>query len=130
MGRRHRPGTRGHPPARTLTVVRRVLPLVVVVLLATACSGGGGDAGPTSTSAPDTTAVIEVTTPPPVTEAVPETTIARGTPRTPTTQLTAMGPGSAQILGTVNGPEGPVTGAVVKVERFVGDAVAVADIRT
>jgi hypothetical protein len=41
-----------------------------------------------------------------------------------------MGPGSAQILGTVNGPEGPVTGAVVKVERFVGDAVAVADIRT
>lgn len=108
--------------------MRRLPPLVVAALfLATSCSGGSDDAPPTTTSSP--TSVVEVTAPP-VTETVPETTVPRGTPRTVTTLSTAMGPGAARIVGTVNGPEGPVTGAIVKVERFVGSEVATADVRT
>lgn len=111
--------------------MRKVLPLIVAALLATACSSGGDDDEPDPTSTtPETTAVIEVTTAPPTTEEVPETTIARGSPRTVTTQSTAIGPGTARIVGTVNGPEGPVDGAIVKVERFVGSAVASAEVRS
>jgi len=111
--------------------VRRVLALVVAALVATSC-GGGGDKKPKepTSTAPETTAVIEVTTAPPATEAPPETTVPRGSPRTVTTQATAMGPGTARIVGTVNGPEGPVTGAIVKVERFVGSGVAIAEARS
>ena len=107
--------------------MRRLVLFVVAALVATACGGGSDDKDddPTPTSAPSTTAVVEVTTAPPDTEAAPETTVARGTPRTNTTAVsTEMGPGTARIVGTVNGPEGPVTGATVKVERFVGAAVA------
>jgi hypothetical protein len=98
--------------------------------LATAC-GGGSDKKSSSTTVPggtpETTAVIEVTTEPPTT-APPET--VKGTPRTVTTLSTAMGPGGARIVGTVTGPEGPVTGAVVRVERFVGSAVANTEVRS
>jgi len=109
--------------------MRRILALVLAAMLVTACSGGSDDkSSPTTSPSPDTTGVIDVTTAPPTT-ATPETTI-RGTPRTVTTLTTTMGPGTARIVGTVNGPEGPITGAVVKVERFVGSAVATADVRT
>lgn len=108
--------------ARPVTVL-----LVVAGLLAASCSGGSDDETAAATT---TTAVIEVTTAPPTSETVPETTVPRGAPRTTTTQPTAMGPGSARIVGTVNGPEGPVTGAIVKVERFVGSEVATADLQT
>ncbi|MEA2715721.1 MAG: hypothetical protein QOI99_38 [Actinomycetota bacterium] len=109
--------------------MRRVVPLVAVLLLATSCHGKSADKAATG---PTTTATVVVdTTAPPATEPVPETTIARGTPRPATTAVpTAMGPGTARITGTVSGPEGPVTGAVVKVERFVGSEVATADVRT
>jgi hypothetical protein len=106
----------------------RVLVLVATVLLASC--GGGSDDDTAPTTVPETTAVIEVTTVPPTTAPVPETTVARGNPRTATTQVTTMGPGNARLVGTVTGPEGPVTGAVVRVERFVGDAVATADVRS
>jgi hypothetical protein len=109
--------------------MRRVLALAVVALLGASCGGGSDDPSP-DTTAPATTAVIEVTTVPPTTAPVPQTTIARGSPRTSTTQATTMGPGNARLVGTVNGPEGPVTGAVVKVERFVGSEVATADVRS
>ncbi len=113
--------------------MRKVLLLLVAAVLATSCGGGGDDESeptPTTSPIPDTTAVIEVTTAPPTTEEEPETTIARGNPRTATTLSTAIGPGTARIVGTVNGPEGPVTGAVVKVERFVGTVVAQAEAQT
>jgi hypothetical protein len=113
--------------------VRRLVILVVAALVATACGGGSddNDDDPSPTSVPPTTAPIEVTTAPPTTEAAPETTVPRGTPRTNTTALsTEMGPGTARIVGTVNGPEGPVTGAVVKVERFVGPAVATVQVQS
>ncbi len=109
--------------------MRRLILLVTATLVATAC-GGGSDKPTTTTSTPPTTAVIEVTTAPPPTEPAPETTVPRGAPRTVTSQSTAMGPGTARIVGTVNGPEGAVTGAIVKVERFVGSAVATAEVRS
>ena len=110
--------------------MRRLLLLLVAALVATSCGGGGGkdkDPAPTTTS---TTAVIEVTTAPPTTEAVPDTTVPRGSPRTVTSLATEMGPGTARIVGAVNGPEGPVTGALVKVERFVGSAVATVQVQS
>lgn len=42
----------------------------------------------------------------------------------------ALAPGSSRITGTVRGPDGPVGGAVVRIERFVGDTSARADIIT
>lgn len=47
-----------------------------------------------------------------------------------TTTTVAMGPGRATMSGLVNGPEGPVPGAVVHLERLVGDAVATMDVLT
>ena len=42
----------------------------------------------------------------------------------------ALGPGTARLAGSVIGADGPVPGAVVRVERLVGDAVATADVTT
>ena len=50
----------------------------------------------------------------------------RGRNRTTVT----MGPGQARLTGTVVGPDGPVSGAVVHAERFVGDAAASAEVTT
>ncbi len=47
-----------------------------------------------------------------------------------TTTTIAIGPGRATLQGVVNGPEGPVPGAVVHAERLVGDATAVLDVTT
>ncbi|MDP8976758.1 MAG: carboxypeptidase-like regulatory domain-containing protein [Actinomycetota bacterium] len=46
--------------------------------------------------------------------------------RTRTTVVLA--PGGARLGGTVVGPDGPVAGATVRVERLVGDAAASADV--
>jgi hypothetical protein len=47
-----------------------------------------------------------------------------------TTTTVAMGPGRATLSGVVNGPEGPVAGAVVHAERLVGEAAATMDVVT
>lgn len=47
---------------------------------------------------------------------------------TTTTTGPEIGPGPATLAGRVEGPEGPVAGATVRVERLVGDAVASADV--
>lgn len=39
-----------------------------------------------------------------------------------TTTAPAVGPGPASLNGTVTGPNGPVPGATVQIDRFVGDA--------
>ena len=106
-----------------------MLALALATLLVTACSGGGDDdeAAPASTTPATTPALVVTTAPPPTT--TPPTTV-KGTPRTSTTLATTIGPGTARIVGTVNGPEGPITGAVIKIERFVGSAVATADVRS
>ncbi len=60
------------------------------------------------------------TTPPPDYAGV-ELSRARGTT---TTTLPSLTPGTASLRGTVLGPNGPVAGAVVGIDRLVGDAVA------
>ena len=47
-----------------------------------------------------------------------------------TTTAVPVGPGGATISGTVIGPNGPVPGAIVHVERLVGDAVGAIDVAT
>jgi hypothetical protein len=102
----------------------RLLPvsLVLLVLAATGCTGAGVD--------------FEPLPPPPV---VPETTTttavdfsAIGLPGVVgrTTTTLAVGPGAASVGGTVSGPDGAVDGAVVRIERLVGDARASADVLT
>jgi hypothetical protein len=51
---------------------------------------------------------------------VPEAPVNGSTPTT----AVAIGPGRATINGDVLGPNGPVEGATVEVQRFVGDATA------
>ncbi|MGH9190033.1 MAG: carboxypeptidase-like regulatory domain-containing protein [Acidimicrobiales bacterium] len=104
---------------------RRLAALVgLVVLAATACGGGGDDPGPTTTAA---------TLPPPSSTSPPTTApviTLPGAPRTSTTVPVSLGPGNASLSGTVVGPDGPVEGAVVRVERLVSRNPAVADLRT
>jgi hypothetical protein len=106
-----RSGSRGRAGAIAL--------VVAAALLNGACSGGGGgdSAAPSTTAGPPTT-------PAPSTTGAP-TTVATlpGVPRTTTTLTSALGPGNARLTGVVNGPEGPVPGAVVQVERLFGDEV-------
>jgi hypothetical protein len=47
-----------------------------------------------------------------------------------TTTTIALGPGGASLKGVVSGPEGVVPGATVRVERLVGDGVAMAEVIT
>ena len=47
-----------------------------------------------------------------------------------TTTTLRIGPGRATLSGLVNGPDGPVPGAVVHAERLVGDAIATMDVVT
>jgi hypothetical protein len=96
-----------------------VLVLALVVVAAGACRGSGSGSGramPT-TAGPPPTAAPETTAAPTTLATVP------GVPRTTTTLSSALGPGEAAITGVVNGPEGPVPGATVQVERLFGDDV-------
>ncbi|HET9442231.1 MAG TPA: carboxypeptidase-like regulatory domain-containing protein [Acidimicrobiales bacterium] len=45
-----------------------------------------------------------------------------------TTTTVVMGPGKAGLIGTVYGPEGVVPGALVRIERLVGDGAASIDL--
>jgi hypothetical protein len=80
--------------------------------------------------------LISLPEPPPVaptttTEPFPDfssAVLARVPGRTTTT--IAVGPGPAIIKGTVVGPDGPVGGATVRLERFVGDSKASLDVQT
>lgn len=65
-------------------------------------------------------------------ESVPGTTSSTATPqpRTVPTLSAALGPGAARLVGAVVGPEGPVPGATVRIERLFGDAVASTTVTT
>lgn len=95
-----------------------------VVALSSCMRSGGG--------------AVEPLPPPPSTAPSPSTTIApdfsgvalpaaRGAT---TTTTIAIGPGEAAFKGTVTGPDGPVPGAPVRVERILGTAVASMDATT
>ena len=49
---------------------------------------------------------------------------------TTTTTEVVVGPGPATLAGRVDGPDGPVEGAIVRLERMVGDASAGLDVST
>jgi hypothetical protein len=91
----------------------------VAMALASACtgSGSGSRAGVTKATA---------TTEAPTTVAEAPTTTIAPSPRTIDTLPTALGPGPAHVGGSVVGPDGPVPGAVVRVERLVDDAAVAA----
>ena len=82
---------------------------------------------------------VEALRPPPTTRPLTSSTtttpadyarmeLDRVAGRTRTT--VTLGPGQARLFGTVIGPDGPVAGATVHVERLVGDAVAEARVST
>ena len=91
------------------------------------CRGSDGD--PEPTTLPPTTPPTEAptTTLPPTTTTF---TTLPGKPRPVTTISSELGPGTATVAGTVTGPDGPVTGATVSVERLVGDSVAVTTVNS
>jgi len=104
--------------------VRARLLLAVVALMAAGCSDSAPSAAPTTTTAPPTTLAAPSTT---VRATTTSTTLR---PTTTVTTLLQLGPGEASIGGTVSGPGGPVDGATVRIERFVGKLVAPTDVTT
>lgn len=97
-----------------------------MVLVAAGCGGGVE-----SFSMPDPPATTVAAPPPPQTlppglASRTEAPVAGVT----TTTAPAVGPGPASVNGTVTGPNGPVAGATVEVDRFVGDTYASARTQT
>jgi len=101
--------------------------VVLVALVVGACSSPDRAAAPEVTE-PSTTVASTTSVP-----TSSSTTIVARSSTTSTTARPApvsVGPGDASISGTVQGPTGPVDGATVKIERFVGSVVATADVVT
>lgn len=122
----------GRGAAPGALTVRRTVPLLLMVAVLTVAVGCTGSDDPGS-AAPVPVTLEETTTVPPSTttsSTVSSTTTTTGPPRTTTTTIVAIGPGDATIGGTVTGPQGPVDGATVRVERLVGRAVATQDVTT
>lgn len=95
--------------------------LFLAALALVACSSGSIDTIPPPPSIPPTT----------TTTAAPDfSNVALEPVRGRTTTTLALGGGIATLQGTVIGPEGPVAGATVRIERLVDDAVAVAEVQT
>ncbi|MDQ4133303.1 MAG: carboxypeptidase-like regulatory domain-containing protein [Actinomycetota bacterium] len=92
--------------------------LAALVVIAVASCSKGKKAPPVSTT------VVPTTTTTLVPINVP------GNPRVTTTISAELQGGTAGIMGTVISPSGPVDGATVRVERFVGDTVKNADVQS
>ena len=121
-------------PERLRRISRRnrmVFALLIVVAVATtvvACTGGGGDQA-------DTPDAPQLSLPPPSYDDVPVVTLPDGFVQ-PDTRGVRLSPvvaqpkgavpplpvygGAASLRGVVNGPDGPVGGATVRIERWVG----------
>lgn len=103
-----------------VSVAGRLLPVAAVLVLLAGCGGSVESLSfkePPATTAP---ATAPPDTLPPGLETVGETPAPGAT----TTTVPAVGPGPASLNGTVTGPAGPVPGAVVEIDRFVGYAYA------
>jgi hypothetical protein len=98
---------------------------LIVAAVAGACSDDKPAAAPAT--APPTT-LATTTTAPPTTSTTVRTSTTTSTTRT--TLAVSIGPGEAFIGGSVIGPQGPVDGATVKIERLVGSAVASEEVTT
>jgi hypothetical protein len=100
--------------------MRRVLALVVLCTLAVA-AGCGADSKYDELKAPESVDRVSETT---TTIGELEKILLPGVGGTTTTAPVAVGPGPATIVGRVDGPDGPVGGALVQLERLVGDRFA------
>lgn len=127
---------------------RSLAPAVLVMTLAAtvaACAGGGEGAAPGSTTsttvAPGLATVVDA--PVPATLPVPENfvpadtrgvrippVLSRLAGRDPAVPTLPVEGGTAKIEGRVLGPDGPVEGATVRLERFVGDEFGILDVGT
>lgn len=103
---------------------RTVLLLTTLAVLAVACTSNK------QAAAPPTTPVTETLPPSTTSTTVKPTTTSSTVPRTTTTVALSLGPGDAFLGGTVSGPQGPVDGATVHIERLVGKSVATQDVTT
>lgn len=126
------------PPARPATPVARrcgaataLVVAVAVAALVAGCTSGGGSAAPTTTTAPTSTVPVPTVT-------VPDGFVladTRGVPlapfrgRAPAEPGVPVRGGTATITGLVRGPDGPVPGAIVQLERFLGDRVGTAQVQ-
>lgn len=102
------------------------VPALIVAVIAGACSDDKPAAAPVT---PPPTTLATTTTAPPSTTSTPVRT-STSTSTTRTTLAVSIGPGEAFIGGSVIGPQGPVDGATVKIERLVGSAVASEEVTT
>ncbi len=129
---------------------RRVLVLLAVLLGAavalSACSGTGDQRAVATTTLPDTVPpelAVGANVTVPVTLPVPDNFIApdtRGAQIPPVLSkvkdydhsrpILPVAGGTSRIFGVVLGPDGPVEGAVVRLERFVGPDFGQLDVRT
>ena len=143
------PRTSGARPRRAPRARLVAVLVLVVALLAVSCSFGSDDArpeddlggielgGPTTTAVPTTLAAAPLVTLPegfvlPDTRNValpPVVGKPQGEPDRSVPRLAVRG-GGASLRGTVFGPDGPVEGAVVRIERFVGDDFGREDVST
>jgi hypothetical protein len=107
-------------------VVHRLSSSAIVSLLALLLTCVLAAAGCSSVSTIRVPVPVALTTPATTTTTVgplpdvPEPAVSGSSPTT----AVAIGPGAATINGEVLGPSGPVEGATVEVQRFVGDAMA------
>lgn len=99
--------------------IRLAAATACLALTLAACAGSGY-------SVPEAKPLPEL----PATTAVSDFSgvVLAGVPGRTTTIPPAIGPGSAALQGLVSGPDGPVPGAVVRLERIVDNGTAVADI--
>jgi hypothetical protein len=105
-----------------------LLVALAMAVVAVACSSGGKPAAAPVTAPPTEAPTSSSSST--STTARPTTTTTSTIPRTTVTTALTVGPGNAFLSGTVTGPQGPVDGATVRVERLVGKAVATADVLT
>ena len=102
-----------------MSSVRMTAAAVCLAVALAACAGGGysvPEAKPLP-NLPATTAVQDLSG-----------VVLAGVPGRTTTIPPRIGPGSASLQGLVTGPDGPVPGAVVHLERIVESGTATADV--
>lgn len=105
--------------------------LLVGLGMAVALIGAGCASGVSTLSFPNPPANTVAAPPPaPTLPGHLSSVSQQPVPGATTTTLPAIGPGSAGLTGNVVGPSGPVAGAVVEVDRLVGDAVGTAKVTT
>lgn len=104
--------------------MRRAAAVVVLVLLAPACTTAK------YASLPEPKASKTGPTPPTTAPPDLEQIALPGVAGTTTTAKVALGPGPVTIVGRVDGPDGPVSGATVELVRWVGNRYATTRVPT